>query len=292
MSNKAQDVIPVKYIYDPISDEEKLKVEIAKLRAEYTASVRPPYLNPTFLLAVFTAAASFWGIYLQSAESRLEAERAELTKARALQQVDSLTRAKVIADTALATAEARYAATAARVRQEEERLAKLAAALQRTEAALRAGQGVNQGAVEAIVQATALVRDAAAQSAEEATEAQNAAARVADLRTQFGAAPAADLQSRPTAIVTGGFASEAQARRDIDASRANGYTPLVFLRNGKIRTAILFGSRDSARVALPRVRERIRRSAYMVDSNDWCPGATMRQGVFACLPSEPEELIR
>jgi hypothetical protein len=91
-----------------------------------------------------------------------------------------------------------------------------------------------------------------------------------------------------TAAVTGGYRNVEQARVDADSIRAKGYAAIVYVRNGVARTAIRFNTRNEARQALPQIQAQVRRSAYLVDWNKWCPEPTQQSGHVRCAPSDPE----
>jgi flagellar biosynthesis chaperone FliJ len=281
----------VKFTQDPITPEEKLKFEIAKLRAEHAATTRPLYYNPAIVIAMVTALATTAGALYQIGRSTRQFELAEIKRERALLELSELQQKRIAQDTALKRLSAQYAATSARVAQEEERLTTAAAELRRLQNFLQANQTVAPGLVAAVAQATDAVQAASSHSEERAIEAGNVAAQVEGLRGDLRAPARPDASDRRTAVVTGGFGSVDQARRDADSTRARGYMAHVYQRNGKARTAILFLSRDSARKYLPQIRASVRRSAYLVDWNEWCPGASAQQGVYTCLPSEPEKLV-
>lgn len=95
----------------------------------------------------------------------------------------------------------------------------------------------------------------------------------------------------PTAIVTGGFPLLSDARSDAAKNHLTGVPALVYYRNGKWRTALRFPTRDAAKSALPEVRKEIRRSAYMVDWQRWCPDPTPHDEYQECKPAAPEQLV-
>lgn len=94
-----------------------------------------------------------------------------------------------------------------------------------------------------------------------------------------------------TAIVTGGFPLLSDALSDAAKNRLHSVPTSVYYRNGKWRTALRFPTRDSAKSALPELRKEIRRSAYMVDWQRWCPDPTRRDEYQECRPAAPEQLV-
>lgn len=90
------------------------------------------------------------------------------------------------------------------------------------------------------------------------------------------------------AVVTGNYANLAGAYAAADSSRRLGFSTDVFQRNNALRTAIRFPNRSIACVALPLIRGRVRRGAYGVNWEDWCPGVRSVDNHFKCDPSAPE----
>lgn len=91
------------------------------------------------------------------------------------------------------------------------------------------------------------------------------------------------------AVVTGGYSNIRQAQADADSIRAAGYMAVAYVRNGVARTAIRFNTRNEARAALPAIRAEVRRSAYIVDWNRWCPEPAQQAGYVSCARSLPED---
>ena len=76
-----------------------------------------------------------------------------------------------------------------------------------------------------------------------------------------------------------------QARHEVRRAKDLGYSSVaVFDRSGLFRTVIQFPDKARAEEALPKIRNELQDSAYLVDFRTWCPVRKRREadGVWVC----------
>ena len=106
---------------------------------------------------------------------------------------------------------------------------------------------------------------------------------------EIQAAEAATIRGAWGVIVGGGKTLEASSF-EAQRARNSGYAEvLVYNRRGYYRTVVQFSNRSDARAALPDLRKRIRRSAYIVNLDRWCPGGQDRDGYSECPGGGPSK---
>jgi hypothetical protein len=271
----------------PHTSDEKLRWEIAKLRAEVDSLRRVTARNLSLFFAALTTLAGIAGIFYQARKSNVEYTLAEtkriqteIERQRTDAELAQLLRKRAEVKQLLDGASAQLVELTARRDSVEHRLAEAQLALNRAQGTVQADGGAGAD----IAAATAHVQAATRENQRRAQETQTAIQRVDELRREVGAIGAA-------AIVTGQFGSLDEARRDAASTQVKGYSASAFVRNTRYRTAIWFTTRDSARIALPQVRERVRKSAYIVMWNEWCPDVNRRGNYYECGVSAPERII-
>jgi hypothetical protein len=277
----------------PHDQDEKSRWEIAKLRAEVHALNRAPYKNPSLFLAGLTALVGMLGIGIQYAKSDNAYQLAEIKRQQASLEIAQLAIKRSEADSLLTIAVTQLQATSARRAEQERKLAAAESALVSVQQALSNSSAAdNPGVAVAVRNATALVQEAGRNSQVATQEAQSTIQDVQQLRSEFQAPGTRDSRARSTIVVTGGFGTIAQARRDANATQAKGYPASVYHRHNQYRTAIAFSTREAARAALPEIREQVRSGAYLVDLNEWCLGITSRDDHFVCQDGDPERVVQ
>lgn len=281
-----------RFIYGPNDEVERLSLEIAKLRAELDAFERPPHKNPSFIVPALTTLVALLGIVVQWSLSKAEyinsqtqSTLTQIEREHTKAEVEELQNQRATITSAVATLNQEYTRLVARRDTGAQQLALIDRALARAQDTTL-GRGASSGKLD-LEAATVLVQEARREQSSRTQEIRRGFQQVEEVRAElrFLNSPAA------VAVVIGGFGNIDQARRDAASARSKGFPASVFHRNNMFRTAVWFTDQGSARSQVPSIRERIRRSAYMVNWRDWCPGVNARSEYYECRPSAPERVI-
>ncbi|HAY22692.1 MAG TPA: hypothetical protein DCY27_11110 [Desulfobacterales bacterium] len=93
------------------------------------------------------------------------------------------------------------------------------------------------------------------------------------------------LKTGTAGIVIGADKTLDEARHEVKRAKIQGFGDVaIYRRQGMYRTVLRFPSREEAEKALPKIREIVRDSSYLVILDKWCPNAKETENglVFEC----------
>jgi DNA repair exonuclease SbcCD ATPase subunit len=98
--------------------------------------------------------------------------------------------------------------------------------------------------------------------------------------SQASASLPAATGSTEVAIIYGSFPTLDQAKKEVEKGKDYGGDALVYLRQGRYRSAIKFSTMDDARNHVDEVRRSLSLDAYIVNLGSWCPKPAVNSDGF------------